>query len=40
MHVHKENNLLFPAVVSLEHGLAGRPRAVEAPAVPSARHPA
>jgi regulator of cell morphogenesis and NO signaling len=40
MHVHKENNLLFPAVVGLEHGLAGRPQAVEAPAVPSARHPA
>lgn len=37
LHVHKENNLLFPAVVRLEQGLAGVARPGVATPVPSAR---
>jgi regulator of cell morphogenesis and NO signaling len=40
MHVHKENNLLFPAVVRLEHELAGSSKPVEVTRVPSARRQA
>lgn len=40
MHVHKENNLLFPAVVRLEHALAGSSEPVEARRVRSARRQA
>jgi regulator of cell morphogenesis and NO signaling len=37
LHVHKENNLLFPAVVRLEQELAGVARPGAATPVPSAR---
>jgi regulator of cell morphogenesis and NO signaling len=37
MHAHKENNLLFPAVVHLEDHLAGRSEPTEAAPMPATR---